>query len=199
MGNGTASPSCVNGSVHDCRGRFPMLGGAQSVRSWPIGLATAAARHGRLLRVNVPAASAFVNPDSTHHGPRQEAGGISIIPLIQLPPRSSGHHRGVEPAGEIGGARRASKPGEPGRALHREPLDAATCRAPRRALGAASSSSPRLATSRSTVALAPRPIGAAQSACARSLLLLATSGAPADSFFWRACVPAPPGWLFAEY
>ena len=40
----------------------------------------AAARHGRLPRVNLPAASPFVNPDSAHHGPRREAGGASIIP-----------------------------------------------------------------------------------------------------------------------
>src|SRR6516162_9408546 len=49
--------------------------------------------------------------------------------------------------------------------------------------GAASSSPPRLAASRSIVAVAPRPIGAAQSASARSLLVLATKGDPAGSFF----------------
>jgi non-ribosomal peptide synthetase component F len=31
----------------------------------------------RLQAVNLPAASAFVNPDSAHHGPRREAGGAS--------------------------------------------------------------------------------------------------------------------------
>ena len=38
-------------------------------------------------------------------------------------------------------------------------------------------------SSRSIVAVAPRPIGAAQSASARSLLVLATKGDPAGSFF----------------
>jgi len=47
---------------------------------WPIAEMPAAARHGRLPRVNLPARIAFVNPDSLHHGPRREAGGASIIP-----------------------------------------------------------------------------------------------------------------------
>jgi hypothetical protein len=42
--------------------------------------ATAAGRGVRLQAVNLPAASAFVNPDSAHHGPGREAGGASIIP-----------------------------------------------------------------------------------------------------------------------
>src|ERR1700726_4807439 len=58
--------------------------------------------------------------------------------------------------------------------------------------GAASSSAPMLAASRSTVALAPRPIGAAQSACARSLLLLAATAVPADSFFGGPAYPPRP-------
>jgi hypothetical protein len=39
-----------------------------------------------LPRVNLPAHVAFVNPDSAHHGPRHEAGGASIIPLMQQRP-----------------------------------------------------------------------------------------------------------------
>src|ERR1700674_5428272 len=62
--------------------------------------------------------------------------------------------------------------------------------------GAASSSPPRLAASRSIVAVAPRPIGAAQSASARSLLVLATKGDPAGFFFsGHAYPPRPDGFL----
>jgi hypothetical protein len=57
-----------------------LIVGARHVRIWPIGLATAAARHGRLPRGNLPAATPFVNPHSAHHGRRREAGGASIIP-----------------------------------------------------------------------------------------------------------------------
>jgi hypothetical protein len=42
---------------------------------------------------------------------------------------------------------------------------------------------PRLAASRSSVAVAPRPIGAAQSGAARSLFVLAANGASSRSFF----------------
>jgi hypothetical protein len=48
--------------------------------------------------------------------------------MQQHPPRSSGHYRGDEPAGEIDGGRRA------GRALHREALGAADV-SPTAALG----------------------------------------------------------------
>jgi len=50
----------------------------------------AAARHGRLPGVNLPAASAFVNPDSAHHGPRREAGGHQSFPLMQQRPSMGG-------------------------------------------------------------------------------------------------------------
>jgi hypothetical protein len=66
---------------------------------WPMAEAMAAARHGRLLGVKLPAASPFVNPDSAHHGPRREAGGASIIPPDATASAAiRGHHRGVEPA-----------------------------------------------------------------------------------------------------
>jgi hypothetical protein len=98
--------------------------------SWPMTAATAAARHGRLLGVNLPAASPFVNPDSAHHGPRYEAGGASIIPpdatacaAIKGPPPSV---RRFMPA-RCRAPRRAVPPArtDAGGALGREALDAA--------------------------------------------------------------------------
>jgi len=61
--------------------------------------ATAAARGVRLQAVNLPAASAFVNPirRTTGHG-RRRAGHQSFPLMQQVQPRSRGHHRGVEPA-----------------------------------------------------------------------------------------------------
>jgi hypothetical protein len=52
--------------------------------------------------------------------------------------------------------------------------------------GAASSSCPRVAASHSSVAVAPHPIGAAQSASARSLLVL---GADGRAPFSQGCAP----------
>jgi hypothetical protein len=46
---------------------------------------------------------------------RRGRGGGSFSLMQQVPPRSSGHDRGVEPAGEIGGGRRASSPASPAR------------------------------------------------------------------------------------
>jgi hypothetical protein len=47
--------------------------------------ATSATRHGRLLGVNLPAPSPFVNSDSAHHGPRREpldAGDVLDVPPV---------------------------------------------------------------------------------------------------------------------
>jgi hypothetical protein len=81
------------------------------ISTLPLAEMPAAARHGRLLGVKLPAARPpFVNPDSAYHGPRRKAGGASIIPPMQQLPLPGDHHRGVELGGEIGGGRYASSP-----------------------------------------------------------------------------------------
>jgi hypothetical protein len=47
---------------------------------WPIAEMPAAGRGVRLPRVNLPAASAFVNPDSAHYGPRREPLDAADVP-----------------------------------------------------------------------------------------------------------------------
>jgi hypothetical protein len=121
------------------------------VRNWPMAEATTTGRGVRLQPVNLPS---LVNSDSAHRGPRHEVGGASIIPpdatgsaAIKGPPRSARRpmretrrapRRAVAP-GLLPVARSAArpfdagtvasgagtKPGEPGEALHREPLDGA--------------------------------------------------------------------------
>jgi hypothetical protein len=59
---------------------FPIARKGCDGRLWPIAEMLAAARHGCLLRVNLPAASPFVNPDSAHHGPRREPLDASGVP-----------------------------------------------------------------------------------------------------------------------
>jgi hypothetical protein len=49
-------------------------------RLCPMAEATAAGHGVRLQPVNLPAASAFVNPDSAHHGPRHEPLDAGDVP-----------------------------------------------------------------------------------------------------------------------
>jgi hypothetical protein len=63
-----------------------LVRGSVGVCCWPISEATAARRHGCLLGVNLPAASAFVNPDSAHHGPRRKTARPVLLQHGNDPP-----------------------------------------------------------------------------------------------------------------
>jgi hypothetical protein len=113
--------------------RLPPIGTTFYFRYWPIAEMPAAARHGRLLAVNLPAASPFVNPDSAHHGPRRASGGASIIPpdatasaAIRGPARRSAASRSMRRrAAPLDVSRRSART-DAGGAIGREAVDAAT-------------------------------------------------------------------------